>query len=154
MNLEEWESLCDGCGQCCLYKIEDEGTAKLFNTSVCCHLLDSSTGQCSDYPVRKAKVPDCHVLTPDKVTELTWLPSTCAYRLVNEGRRLHDWHPLISGEPESVHQAGVSVRGRPLTPSDRAGDLSDYQVHWTFGAPSLPRLLSRLRRKRRRDHRS
>jgi len=153
MTPEEWESLCDGCGQCCLYKIEDEDTAELFNTSVCCHLFDPQAGCCSDYTGRKEKVPACHILTPAKVASLPWLPETCAYRLIHEGRLLYPWHPLRSGDPESVHRAGVSVRGRPLTPSNRAGGLADYVVDWVFGNHLPPRLLSRRRRKKKRSSR-
>jgi uncharacterized cysteine cluster protein YcgN (CxxCxxCC family) len=135
MTTEEWESLCDGCGQCCLYKIEDEDTAELFDTNVCCELFDPQTGRCRDYTGRKQKVPDCQVLTPAKVAALGWLPQTCAYRLIHEGRPLYPWHPLISGDPESVHRAGVSVRGRTLVPAGQAGDLVDHVVDWALASP-------------------
>jgi uncharacterized cysteine cluster protein YcgN (CxxCxxCC family) len=151
MTPEEWESLCDGCGQCCMYKIEDEDTGELFNTSVCCHLFDPETGRCSDYAGRKQKVPDCQILTPERVAALGWLPQTCAYRLIHEGRQLYPWHPLRSGDPESVHRAGVSVRGRPMTPSDQVEDLTDHVVSWDLTPPDPARLLSRRRRRKSRS---
>lgn len=108
---EEWESLCDGCGQCCLLKLEEEETGELFHTRLACRLLDIGACRCTDYARRHARVPDCAEITPDTVPALAWLPSTCAYRLVADGRDLYWWHPLVSGDPASVHQAGISVRG-------------------------------------------
>lgn len=133
MSPEEWESLCDGCGQCCLYKIEDEDTDELFNTNVCCELFNAQTGRCRSYANRKQHVPDCQVLTPAVVAALPWLPKTCAYRLLHEGRPLFSWHPLVSGDPDSVRHAGVSVRDRALVPAEDAGDLADHVVEWVFG---------------------
>jgi uncharacterized cysteine cluster protein YcgN (CxxCxxCC family) len=112
MSEEEWESLCDGCGKCCLVGLEDEDTGEIYLTDVACKLLDGRTCRCKDYPNRKAFVPDCVKLTPENVPTLSWLPRTCAYRLVHEGRDLYPWHPLLTGEPESVHAANVSVRGK------------------------------------------
>ncbi|HEY1781763.1 MAG TPA: YcgN family cysteine cluster protein [Roseiarcus sp.] len=112
MNLAEWESLCDGCGRCCLVKLEDEDTSEIHFTDIGCRLLDGKTCRCLDYQRRHRLVPDCVKLTATVVRELGWLPVTCAYRLVAEGRDLYDWHPLRSGSPDSVHEAGVSVRGR------------------------------------------
>jgi uncharacterized cysteine cluster protein YcgN (CxxCxxCC family) len=112
MTTQEWESLCDGCGKCCLVGLEDEDTGEIYLTDVSCKLLDGTTCRCTDYENRKAKVPDCVKLTPENVPELSWLPRTCAYRLVNEGRELFPWHPLLTGDPESVHKANVSVRGK------------------------------------------
>lgn len=108
----EWESLCDGCGKCCLIGLEDEDTGEIYLTDVACKLFDGAACQCKDYANRKTHVPDCVKLTPDNVGELAWLPRTCAYRLVHEGRDLMWWHHLISGDRETVHAANVSVRGK------------------------------------------
>ncbi|MES1203431.1 MAG: YcgN family cysteine cluster protein [Pseudomonadota bacterium] len=112
MSEAEWESLCDGCGKCCLIGLEDADTGEVYLTDVACDLLDSGACRCKDYPNRKTHVPDCVKLTPETVGELSWLPKTCAYRLVHEGQDLRWWHPLISGDPETVHAANVSVRGK------------------------------------------
>ncbi len=112
MTEAEWESLCDGCARCCLVKLEDEDTGKIHHTDIACRLLDGKTCRCTDYPRRAKRVPDCVTLTPHEVRTLTWLPPTCGYRLVAEGKDLYDWHPLKSGDPDSVHDAGISVRGR------------------------------------------
>ena len=127
MSRAEWESLCDGCGNCCLHKLEDEVTGEVFPTNVACRLLDRRMGRCKDYRHRHAYVPECVRLTPAKLATLDWLPTTCAYRLLAEGKPLHDWHPLISGDPESVHRAGVSVRGWTVSEDD-VGDLEDHVV--------------------------
>jgi uncharacterized cysteine cluster protein YcgN (CxxCxxCC family) len=112
MSEAEWESLCDGCGRCCLVKLEEEETAKIYFTDVGCRLLDTATCRCRDYRHRTERVDDCVRLTPKTIGEIGWLPPTCAYRLVAEGKDLYWWHPLVSGDPQTVHQAGVSVRGR------------------------------------------
>lgn len=111
MSREEWEALCDRCGQCCMIKVEDEDTSDIHLTRLACKLLDVGSCQCSDYANRHASVPDCVVIGLKNVRKLKWLPQSCAYRRVAEGRGLAWWHPLVSGDPETVHQAGVSVRG-------------------------------------------
>ncbi len=115
MNRTEWESLCDGCGRCCLNKIEDIDTGKLYFTSVVCHLFDDQRCRCTHYSERSTLVPDCLVLSMDNLNQINFLPDTCAYRLLNEGQDLPDWHPLVSGNPNSVHRAGISVRGRVIS---------------------------------------
>jgi hypothetical protein len=112
MTTEEWESLCDGCGRCCLVKLEDEDTGEIHDTDVSCQLLDCSTCCCTDYTNRHEIVDDCIKLDVDKLEELRWLPRTCAYRLLWEGKPLFDWHPLVSSDPQSVHEAGVSVKDK------------------------------------------
>ena len=110
MTQGEWESLCDGCAQCCLIKLEDEDTLELFHTKIACKLLDIGACRCGDYENRHERVPDCISFTPESIPELSWLPKTCAYRLVGEGKDLFWWHPLVSGDPNTVHEAGVSIR--------------------------------------------
>jgi uncharacterized cysteine cluster protein YcgN (CxxCxxCC family) len=112
LSREEWELLCDGCGKCCLNKLEDEDTGEVALTRVACRLLDGDSCRCSQYPIRHQFVPECIVLTPETlVKNMYWLPQTCAYRLRAEGRPLYDWHPLVAGDSEEVHRVGVSVRG-------------------------------------------
>ena len=123
----EWEALCDGCGQCCLHKCEDEDTGAIYPTNVACRLLDISTARCSDYAHRKARVPDCLRLTPRLAVSVSWLPATCAYRLRADGDPLPSWHYLISGDSEAVHAAGVSVRGKAIS-EDLAGPLEQHVV--------------------------
>lgn len=125
----EWEALCDGCGRCCLHKIEDADTGEIIDTNVACRLLDTETAQCKDYRNRKAFVPDCLRLTPAIVASVTWLPATCAYRLRQEDKPLHDWHYLISGDRDAVRRAGVSVKGRVVSEID-AGPLEHHIVDW------------------------
>ena len=127
MSRAEWESLCDGCGKCCVHKLEDEDTGELVPTNIACRLLDRRSGRCKDYRGRHAFVPECVRLTPIKARSLDWLPSTCAYRLLANGETLRDWHPLVSGDPESVHRAGVSVRGWTVSEDD-VGDFENHIV--------------------------
>lgn len=131
MTQAEWESLCDGCGRCCLLKLQDDDTEEVSYTNVACKLLDGHTCQCSDYANRTSRVPDCLALTSDRLCDIDWLPPTCAYRLIDEGRDLYWWHPLVSGDAQSVHAAGVSVRGRTVSENDvTKDDLFDTIVAW------------------------
>ena len=129
LNPEEWEALCDGCGRCCLHKVEYEDIGEIEHTNVACKLLDTQTARCTDYKHRKAFVPDCLRLTLKIVDDVSWLPSTCAYRLVAEGRDLPNWHPLLSGRPESVHEAGISMRGRITALEQHLEEPEDYFDH-------------------------
>ena len=129
MNREEWESLCDGCGRCCLHKLEYAGEGRVEYTNIACRLLDIGSCRCMDYDNRRAFVPDCRSLTPETVRTTAWLPPSCAYRLLDEGRDLAWWHPLVSGDPDTVHEAGISVRGRVVT-EEAAGDEQDHVVKW------------------------
>ena len=115
MTVAEWESLCDGCGLCCLVRFEDEETGEIIPTRVHCRLFDPDQCRCTDYAARKAQVPDCIKLTPGNIEALEWMPPSCAYRRLHEGKDLPHWHPLITGDPESVHRAGVSVRGQTIS---------------------------------------
>ncbi len=125
---KEWEALCDGCGKCCLNKLEDEDTGHVALTRVACRLLDDSTCRCTQYDIRHQFVPECIVLRPDNLdSHAYWMPQTCAYRLVWQGQPLPDWHPLISGTPESVHRAGVSVRGWTVSEFETAEE--DWEDH-------------------------
>ncbi|QIG54618.1 YcgN family cysteine cluster protein [Altererythrobacter sp. BO-6] len=125
----EWEALCDGCGRCCLHKIEDADTGEIVDTNVACKLLDTSTARCTDYRNRKAFVPDCLRLTYNIVQHVNWLPATCAYRLRADGEPLPEWHYLISGDPEAVKRAGISVSGRVVSET-KAGPLEHHIVDW------------------------
>jgi uncharacterized cysteine cluster protein YcgN (CxxCxxCC family) len=127
LSREQWEALCDGCGKCCLHKLEDEDTGEVIHTNVACKLLDLRTARCSDYKHRRAYVPDCLRLTPKLARELPWLPDTCAYRLRAENRPLPEWHYLISGDREAVHRSGQSVVGKAVSET-LAGPIEDHIV--------------------------
>ena len=131
MTRKEWESLCDGCGRCCLNKLEDEDTLEIFFTNVACSLLDGERCRCRSYKRRLEKVPDCLALSPDNVFENSALPKSCAYRRLAEGKKLEYWHPLLSGDPDSVHNAGISVRGRTFSEEFIPADQFEaHIVNW------------------------
>ena len=121
--------MCDGCGRCCLHKLQFEDTGELKYTNVACRLLDLGSCRCADYAGRQRQVPDCVKLNPDNIAELNWMPSTCAYRLLAEGKDLPWWHPLVSGNPKTVAEAGISVRGR-IVAEEKAWALEDHIVDW------------------------
>ena len=127
LNRAEWEALCDGCGQCCLHKVEDEDTGAIYPTNVACKLLDIPSARCCDYLNRKKQVPDCLWLTPRLAAEIEWLPDTCAYRLRAEGLPLPQWHYLICGDREEVHRAGISVRGKAISETI-AGPIEQHAI--------------------------
>ena len=127
LNREQWESLCDGCAKCCLHKLEDADSGEIHYTKVRCRYLDEASCRCSDYSRRSVLVPNCIALSPDNTRELDWLPGTCAYRLRSQGEPLPDWHPLVSGDRETVHRAGVSIRGRAI--SDEYVHPDGYDEH-------------------------
>lgn len=129
LSPQQWELLCDGCGKCCLSKLEDEDTGDIYWTTVGCRLFDDETCSCRDYPNRLSKVPDCVGLTPEKVRTITWLPKTCAYRLVANGEPLYWWHHLVSGSRETVHVAGISVKGCVTASEDDLSEPEDYFAH-------------------------
>jgi uncharacterized cysteine cluster protein YcgN (CxxCxxCC family) len=133
MTVAEWESLCDGCGLCCLVRFEDEDTGEIIPTRVHCKLFDPHACTCSNYADRHRHVPDCIKLTPHNIEALEWMPRSCAYRRIHEGRDLADWHPLVSGDPTSVHEAGVSVRGQTVS----EGALTDPEDALDFAAWDL-----------------
>lgn len=135
MSAAEWESLCDGCGKCCLSKLEDEDTGDIYFTTVGCRLLDAQACRCRDYANRTALVSDCVRLTPQNVRTLSWLPSTCAYKLIAEGRDLYWWHHLISGSTDTVHQAGISVRGKVEALETDLSEPEDYFDFLVDGEP-------------------
>jgi uncharacterized cysteine cluster protein YcgN (CxxCxxCC family) len=146
MTPDEWESLCDGCGRCCLLKLEDEDTAEIVYTRLSCSLLDIGSCRCGDYENRHAKVPDCVQLTPETAATLAWLPSTCAYRLVSDGEDLSWWHPLVSGSAETVHEAGISVRDFAVSETKvKNGRYDRFLLKWD--APDRPARRKRQPRK-------
>ncbi|HVJ51302.1 MAG TPA: YcgN family cysteine cluster protein [Aliidongia sp.] len=132
MTDAEWESLCDGCGKCCLIKLEDEDTAEILHTDVACHLLDLHGCRCTRYRKRHELVPDCVKVTADNIADLGFMPQSCAYRLLAEGKELQWWHPLVSGRRDTVHKAGVSVRHRVISEDEiEDEDLPDHIVEWS-----------------------
>jgi uncharacterized protein len=137
MTPAEWESLCDGCARCCLVKLEDEDTGMVYPTDVGCTLLDGEACRCRDYAGRQERVSDCVRLTPQAVRDIPWLPPTCAYRLLAEGRDLAWWHPLVSGDPETVHSAGISVKGRVFGSEDdlTLEEILERVVNWPDRLP-------------------
>jgi uncharacterized protein len=136
MSRTEWESLCDGCGRCCLNKLEDEDTGRFLYTRAACKLLDLKTCQCTDYPNRAKKVSDCVTLTPEIIGDLGWLPKSCAYRLLDEGHTLQWWHPLVSGRQETVTEAGISVAGEVYSED---GIMVDELVEHLWKLPKAKR---------------
>ncbi len=136
MSRTEWESLCDGCGRCCLNKLEDEDTGHFIYTRAACKLLDLKTCQCTDYPNRAKRVPDCVTLTPEVVDGLGWLPESCAYRILDEGRSLPWWHPLVSGRQNTVVEAGISVSGQAYS---EKGITTDELWHHMWKLPKAKR---------------
>ena len=134
MTPTQWESLCDGCGRCCVIKLENEDTGALHYTDVACRLFDDHSCRCGNYPLRAKLVPGCVILTPKTLPEIAhWMPATCAYRLLYEGKPLQAWHPLVSGDPNSVHAAGMSMRGAVVPEYEVAEeDLEDHIVEADF----------------------
>ena len=131
MDAREWESLCDGCARCCLIKLQDSDTDEVAYTRIVCKLLDSTACRCTRYAQRHELVADCVVLTPTRAADFSWLPVSCAYRTLAEQRPLASWHPLLSGRSESVHEAGISVRGRVVSEEHVHPDgLDEHIVRW------------------------
>lgn len=137
MTRSEFEAICDGCGRCCLVKLEDEDTGIVHYTDIACKLLDTESCRCSDYSHRRRRVPDCLKITPRTAKSYAWLPPTCGYRLIAEGRDLYWWHPLVSGDPETVHAAGISVRGKVAGSEQDFSDdeLGHHLVLWPARVP-------------------
>ena len=129
LNREQWEALCDGCAKCCLHRLENTQSHEIYFTNVCCRYLDLDSCRCNDYVHRSTNVPDCVSVTLEILQDPYWLPTTCAYRLLAESKDLPWWHPLISGDPETVVQSGNSVRGKTISELE-AGDLEQHMVDW------------------------
>jgi uncharacterized cysteine cluster protein YcgN (CxxCxxCC family) len=130
MSTAQWESLCDGCGKCCLVKLRDDETGNLAFTDIACRQLDCDSCQCIDYDNRLSLVDDCVKLNRINLAEIDFMPASCAYRLLHEGKKLPDWHPLVSGSADSVHEAGKSVRGRVVSERALANDLANDLALW------------------------
>jgi len=132
MNTEEWEALCDSCGRCCLLKIEDTDSGETYYTNVVCQYHDNDACCCTQYADRSLLVPDCIKVTPEVARNEKWLPDTCAYRLLAEGKPLHDWHPLISGDPDSVRKAGITISGKVVSEEYvHPDELDEHLVNWS-----------------------
>jgi len=129
LDTNQWEALCDGCAKCCLHRLEDADTREIYFTNVHCRLLDTDTSQCTDYPNRSVRVSDCVTITLKELEDPYWLPSTCAYRLLAEGKELPEWHPLVSGNPGTVFQSGNNISGRTVCEDD-ADDLTHHMITW------------------------
>ena len=131
MNENEWESLCDKCGKCCVIKLEDFDTQEVHYTNVSCKLLCEKSASCKDYENRKSIVPDCIILSPDNLKDLKWMPKTCAYKLLNEGKNLPYWHPLLSGNDKEIVNSGNSVKNRVTNENEiKIKNLPDYIFNW------------------------
>ena len=131
MNKNEWESLCDKCGKCCVIKLEDFDTQEVHYTNVSCKLLCEKSASCKDYENRKSIVPDCIILSPDNLKDLKWMPETCAYKLLNEGKNLPYWHPLLSGNDKEIVNSGNSVKNRVTNENEiKIKNLPDYIFNW------------------------
>lgn len=131
LNAAEWELLCDGCGRCCLVKLQDADSGEIYYTNVACRLLDIDSCRCREYDRRFSRVRNCLALTPDSLPDMKWMPRSCAYRRIVEGRPLAWWHPLVSGDPNTVHEAGVSVRGKAVSESAVSAErLEDHIIDW------------------------
>ncbi len=128
LDRAQWEALCDGCGKCCLVKAEDEDDGQIYLTNIACKLLDTETARCTNYRQRRQLVPDCIRLTREKLHRFTWLPESCAYKVRARGDSLPDWHYLISGDPETIHEQGHSVRGKVISEVD-AGPIEQHITH-------------------------
>ena len=143
LDAQQWEALCDGCGRCCLNKLEDWDTGEIYFTDIACTLFDGESCRCRDYDNRFATVADCVSLTREKVAEITWLPPTCAYRLRQEKKPLRWWHHLVSGDPQTVHEAGISARGRTVSEDDWATEeYEDRLVDWVGEDPDRKKVRS------------
>ena len=133
MTKDEWESLCDGCGKCCVLKLEDYDTAEIYYTDVSCKLLCPTSAQCTDYPNRKRHVPDCVILTPGNLDEISWMPQSCSYRRLHEGKSLPDWHPLITGSQDALKSSPHSVASKVIPEGlVKEKDMPDHLYDWDF----------------------
>jgi uncharacterized cysteine cluster protein YcgN (CxxCxxCC family) len=137
MSSDEWESLCDGCGKCCCIRMEDEDTAAIYVTDVSCKLFDRDTCRCGDYANRTVHVPDCVQLTPENAGALAWMPQTCAYRLIANGKDLFDWHHLVSGSRETIHEAGMSVQNATYNENDIPEEAHPHHIVIWPGEPDV-----------------